>query len=328
MDQPKIQRILRLMVLLSGQRAYSLDELADEIGMSGRTIYRYISSFREAGFVIDKVGECRFRLLSLGPGTVDLKNIVHFSPEEAFILSRMIDSLDPSNSLKAELLRKLSAVYDSTSVVNLSSRPTSSSKIDALLDAIRSEKMVRILSYSSSHSGVMKDYTVEPFELTEDYSGVSAFDPTDGKNNLFKILRIGEVQRTDSGWSNAISHHSVPMDDFRFHGDKEYHVVLRLNTLAKNLLIEEYPLTERHLSRQDGIEVLQENIYTMEDLTLPAHDMEDEKEEFWIYDASVRGLDSIGRFVLGLEGNMEVMEGDALIEYLLFHADHIKEIYG
>ena len=92
MDQPKIQRILRLMVLLSGQRAYSLEELADDLGMSGRTIYRYISSFREAGFVIDKVGECRFRLLSLGPGTVDLKNIVHFSPEEAFILSRMIDS--------------------------------------------------------------------------------------------------------------------------------------------------------------------------------------------------------------------------------------------
>jgi hypothetical protein len=55
--------------------------------------------------------------------------------------------------------------------------------------------------------------------------------------------------------------------------------------------------------------------------------MEEEEEQFWIYDGTVRGLDGIGRFVMGLEGNVEVMEGDALIDYLKRHAAHISESY-
>ena len=55
--------------------------------------------------------------------------------------------------------------------------------------------------------------------------------------------------------------------------------------------------------------------------------MENEDEQFWIYDGIVRGLDGVGRFVMGLEGSIEVMEGDALIDYLKRHADHIRKTY-
>ncbi len=41
----------------------------------------------------------------------------------------------------------------------------------------------------------------------------------------------------------------------------------------------------------------------------------------------VRGLDGVGRFVMGLEGNIEVMEGDELIAYLKRHAAHINSTY-
>ena len=148
-----------------------------------------------------------------------------------------------------------------------------------------------------------------------------------GKNKRFIVLRMGDVQKADDPWTHAIAHHSLPMDDFRFHGDKEYHVILRLNNLAKNLMVEEFPLTETHITPQDGILELHEEMMTMADLTLPPHDMESEEEEFWIYDGIVRGLDGVGRFALGLEGNIEVMEGDALIEYLRSHAHHIIETY-
>ena len=49
MDQPKISRILRLIVLMSGNRIYTVDELAAELETSQRTIYRYIDTFKEAG---------------------------------------------------------------------------------------------------------------------------------------------------------------------------------------------------------------------------------------------------------------------------------------
>lgn len=46
MDQPKIERMLRLMKLLASNTNYTIDELAEKLKMSYRTIYRYIDTFK------------------------------------------------------------------------------------------------------------------------------------------------------------------------------------------------------------------------------------------------------------------------------------------
>ena len=92
-------------------------------------------------------------------------------------------------------------------------------------------------------------------------------------------------------------------------------------------MLEEYPLTEKDITPQDGILCENRQVIYKPDMTLKEHDMESEEEEFWIYDGMVRGLDGVGRFVLSLEDNIEVMEGDELIEYLKWHAEHINETY-
>ena len=56
MDQPKIERVLRLMQLLSGSRRYTIEELAERLDMSARTIYRYIDTFKAVGYVVRKEG--------------------------------------------------------------------------------------------------------------------------------------------------------------------------------------------------------------------------------------------------------------------------------
>lgn len=312
MDQPKISRILRLIVLMSGNRIYTVDELAAELETSQRTIYRYIDTFREAGFAVDKVDDYKYRLVNIGKGVKDLRNIVYFSPEEAFIVNRLIDSLDPSNSLKNELRCKLSAIYDKTSIADFTDRPSTAAKVQSLVEAIRDKKVVRLVDYSSSYSGMLADHLVEPFQMTSNYAGVWAYDLGDGKNKRFIVLRMGDVEKTADTWANEHQHQNMPMDVFRFHGDTEYHVVLRLNTLAKNLLVEEFPLAEKNLYAQNGL--MEANMVVCQ-------------EEFWIWDGTVRGLDGVGRFVLGLEGNIEVMEGDELIAYLKRHADHINSTY-
>ena len=58
MDQPKLERLLRLMKTAHGQHRHTtIDHLAERLMMSRRTVYRYIDTFREAGFVIKKSGE-------------------------------------------------------------------------------------------------------------------------------------------------------------------------------------------------------------------------------------------------------------------------------
>lgn len=46
------------MKLLTANTTYNVDQLAERLQMSRRTVYRYIDTFREAGFVIKKSGDC------------------------------------------------------------------------------------------------------------------------------------------------------------------------------------------------------------------------------------------------------------------------------
>ena len=94
MDQPKIKRLLKLIALMSGARVYSIDELALRLDTSPRTIYRYIDTFKEAGFAVERIDDYKYRLVSVGQGASDISNLVFFSDEEAYIVNRLIDSLD------------------------------------------------------------------------------------------------------------------------------------------------------------------------------------------------------------------------------------------
>ena len=57
MDQPKLERLLRLMKMLTANTTYNVDQLAERLDMSRRTVYRYIDTFREAGFTLMTIGD-------------------------------------------------------------------------------------------------------------------------------------------------------------------------------------------------------------------------------------------------------------------------------
>jgi predicted DNA-binding transcriptional regulator YafY len=99
------------MKMLTANTTYSVDALAERLDTSSRTIYRYIETFREAGFVIKKSGNY-IRLDKESPHFKDISQLVHFTEEEAVILKRAIESIDDTNLLKQNLKRKLYTVYD------------------------------------------------------------------------------------------------------------------------------------------------------------------------------------------------------------------------
>lgn len=90
---------------------------------------------------------------------------------------------------------------------------------------------------------------VEPFEFRDDFNLVWAFDSLLKQNRQFKVCRIEDVKETLIPWENERFHHSKPVDVFRNTGDLNKQIELRMNLKARNLLIEEYPLSERYLER-------------------------------------------------------------------------------
>ena len=305
MDQPKMERMLRLMALLSSNIMYTVGELADKLGMSSRTIYRYLDTFKEAGFSVEKVSDYVYRLTTLKTSVADLSNIVHFSDEEAYIVHSLIDNLDNSNTLKAGLKRKLAAVYDSTSIADYVDRRSNARLVQTLAEAMKERKVVVLEGYASSHSGETKDYRVEPFDFTSNYVGIWAYDTADRMNKQFTVLRMTDVRKTEDDWAFAGAHHAAPMDAFRIHGQETFPIVLKMNNRARNLMVEEYPLTERDIR--------------------PAGTDDGPGNRTWIYDGLVRGMNGIGRFVLGLSDSITVVEGDALKAFLRERAEGILE---
>ena len=55
MEQPRIERMLRLMKLMSGNTNYTIGELAKKLGITYRSVYRYLETFESSGFVVEKV---------------------------------------------------------------------------------------------------------------------------------------------------------------------------------------------------------------------------------------------------------------------------------
>jgi len=291
MDQPKISRVLRLMRLMSGPVNYSVDELAEKMETSYRSIYRYIDTFKEAGFAVEKIHGNVYRLAKLSPKYPDLDKLVYFSEEEAYLVNHLIDRLDSTNTLKAGLQRKLAAIYSSTSIADYIDKRSNAANVEALSRAVREKRAVRLLKYESGHSGQIRDRHVEPFGFTTNFIDVWAYDLEDGRCKIFKISRMEEVEVLDGeAWAHEPEHERQGMDVFRMAGREEFRVRLRLSMKAKNLLVEEYPLAERDLTQ--------------------------EPDGRWILDTGICAVAGVGRFVSGLAGEIEILDGELLRTWL------------
>ncbi len=290
MDQPKIERLLRLMKLLTANTTYTVDQLAERLNMSRRTIYRYIDTFRDAGFVIKKSGDC-IRLDKASPHFKDISQLVHFTEEEAVILKSAIESIDDTNLLKQNLKRKLYAVYDNKTLADTVVKGKNAPNIRNLIEAIEEERQVILHGYQSAHGSAVRDRRVEPFAFTTNYVQVWCYDAEDGRCKLFKSSRIGSVELTETPWEHKADHHEGFIDIFRLHGEAaRTRVQLELGLLAYNLLIEEYPLAER--------------------------DLKPLGEGRWLLDTEVAGMAGVGRFVVGLLDNIRIIESPELKAYL------------
>lgn len=281
--------MLRLMQLLSGNINYTLDEMAGKLDLSRRSIFRYIDTFKNAGFVVQRLGDGYYKMTTYNKELADLSQLVYFSEEEAIVVSHLIENLDAANALKAGLKQKLAAVYDSTSISDFIEVKDKSEIVEALANAVRGKRKALLQDYASAHSGETKDYVVEPYKFTKGFVDIIAYDTAAGINKVFKISRMGSVKMLED-WEFEDRHEEKIIDSFRMSGSPVEHVRLRLSLRAKNLLTEEYPVT--------GSEVYQ-------------------SKRWWYWEGDVNSLEGIGRFVIGLAEDIVIEEGALLKAWLV-----------
>ena len=291
-DQAKFQKMLEVLLLLDCQYGRTIVELSERFEVSQRTVYRYLDTFKNVGFVIEN-NNGYFKIDKRNATVQDISHLLHFSEEEAFILSKAIHTIDDADELKNKLAKKLYSLYDFDRVIHAISKKEESENIYCLLQAIKQQKQVVLQSYKSGNSKNIRDRIVEPIDFTINYTGVWCYDIEDGINKVFKTSRIKNVVLLEQIWKYKPKHKKGIIDIFRMQSFEPVPVSLELSLVAYNLIIEEYPLSEKYITK------ITDNLYRLE--------------------CEVGNFLGIGRFVLGLPGEIKIIEPETLKQYVKEH---------
>lgn len=288
-DQAKFQKMLEVLLLLDCQYGRTITELSERFEISQRTVYRYLDTFKQVGFVIENTNGY-FKIDKENTTVQEISHLLHFSEEEAFILSKAIHSIEDTDELKSKLMKKLYSLYDFDRVIHAISKKEESENIYTLLQAIKQQKQVVLQSYKSGNSKNIRDRIVEPIDFTINYTGVWCYDTEDGVNKVFKASRIKHVQLLESFYNYKPNHKKGIIDIFRMQSFEPTAIILELSLVAYNLIIEEFPLSEKYISK------VTDNLYRLE--------------------CEVGNFLGVGRFVLGLPGEIKIIKSEALKQYV------------
>lgn len=301
MDQPKVERLLRIMKMLTGNTSLTIEEIAGQLSISPRSVYRYIDTFRDAGFVIKKKNNC-FRLDKSSPYFKDISSLIHFSREEAYILKSAIESIDENNVIKQNLKKKLYSVYDYNVLAETIINTKNGNNVKRLVEAMENKRTVILHNYASSHSNDIRDRRVEAYAFTTNYVQVWCYCPEEECNKLFRVSRIGRVEVLPEKWKSIRKHKPGFIDIFRMNSSRTFHIKLQLGLRAKNLLVEEFPLAEPLLT------------------ALPQNQ--------WLLETNVCSAEGVGRFIMGLPDDIEIIDSPEITQYIMSLVDKMKNKYN
>jgi len=259
--------MLELLIMLNCKFGRKKSALSEHFNCSLKTIDRYFNTFKEVGFVLDE-NDGYWKINKEESDYKDLSELLHFSQEESYILREAIDSIDAETIIKEQLAKKLYSIYNFDRVATPLIKTSHQEKIERLNSAIRNNKRCFLIKYKSSNSAKITDRYVEPFDFTHNYRSVWAFDLNDKKVKIFTVSRIGKVEIQHEEIEYKYLHKKPKLDIFRMSGDKETKVELILSLRARNLLIEEYPLSEKYIKKINEAEYLLETkIYSFEGIS-------------------------------------------------------------
>ena len=287
--ETKTHRILRFILFLSGSCPKPKEECIHFLGIKDSAFYTYCNLLKDIGFNLSQT-DGNYRIEDTSMDHHIISDLLHFSEEEAYLLSCCIDLLDEKPGSTTKLKQKLVSFLNQDKVVEAYIQKEKSAIVQALRNAQQSKKQLLLINYASGNSQTVRNRMVEPFEFKDDFNLVWAFDTGLKQNRQFKICRIGDISETPFTWEHERLHRSLPVDIFRNTGELGKQVEFRLNLRAKNLLVEEYPLAEKYLTANT-------------------------RNQF-LFKAPVAKYEGPGRFVLGIAEDIELIGDEGFRKFL------------
>ena len=289
MRHDKLERELGLLLLLTENRHYDVETLCRRLSISRRMFYYYLESFRDWGFIVEKSGRC-YSIDRESPYLKRLFETINFTEEEALTMLSILNKVGEENALAQRIRYKLNRFYDFHILDNPALRERVAHCVSVLYDAIKRKRVVKIMDYASPHSDTVSDRVVEPFLLLNDNNDVRCYELSSGENKTFKLSRMRDVIMLDLSWSHEARHKQVFTDIFMFSGEERFPVAVRLDRLAYQVFVEEYPRATHAVTPEDS-----------------AH---------YVLRTEVVSYRGIGRFVLGLYDHVEVLGDEGFQAYV------------
>lgn len=284
----KYGRELELIVLLTDNANYTAQQLADRLDITRRNLYYYFDYLRECGFTLVKSGTT-YRLDRNSPFFRRLHENLSLNVREAEYLAKLLDSAEKNDMTAQAIKMKLARSHNIGAIADPQTNRRVNRNVAKLKEAIAAKTMVKLCGYSSPHSASVSDRIVEPFMLMNNGLDVRCHELKSHQNKTFKVARMNKVEVIDVPWIYEAEHKQVYTDVFMFSGEERHHIKISLGQLSHNLLLEEYPEAEQFVTEED---------------------------EHWIFSSDVVSFRGIGRFVLGLYDDIEVLGDDDFRSYI------------
>ena len=301
MELDKFDRQLRLLLMLTQHRNLTVDDVSRQLSMSRRSIYRYIDSFKQMGFIVVKEGP-RYHIDPESPFFKQITSYIHFTEDEAMTINQVLNSVYDNSPQVRHLREKLSSLYDYKVLSKHGVDEHIAQNLAALFEAVKTERMVVLRDYASPNSAQTSDRIVEPYLFVSENSEVRCYEIKTGQNKTFKLSRIRKVEPLDLLWSHKNEHAEFFTDLFHFSGEERFPVTLILGQLSMSLLVEEYPGASALLKQQD--------------------------DGRFLLKTEVCNYKGIGRFVMGLIDDIEIVDSPEFVEYLRGKVEDLTQKVG
>ncbi|MEY3369269.1 MAG: hypothetical protein RI973_2424 [Bacteroidota bacterium] len=288
LPQQKILRVLTLLRLLRDPFPKTVKQLSQLLECDERTLYRYRDLLSELGYTVELNERNGWYL----PAAKE-RHAADLTTEEIHLLRTALSSLPASHPLKQSIHRKLFLKSELLPLSEELAEVRRARTVSLLQEAIHHQRVVRLCNYLSVNSDRISDRIVEPLEFNGDFSQLTAWEPSLGEIRHFKTARIPDVELLAGARTYQGS--TPPTDLFGMDGEP-FNVKLQLSRRAYSLLAEEYPAARPYLQP-----------------------VKDKRFPYRLV-AEVRSPAAIGRFVLGLPGEVLVLEPSSLLDYLRYKA--------
>lgn len=289
MELNKLDRQLKLMALLAGNTTLGINRVAQKLALNPRSVYRYLSAFREMGFIITHDRDI-YRIDKNSPFFREISGSIMFSEDEAATVSQLLSSVNDNSTQIKNLRRKLDRLYNYNILENHDTDRRLADNISLLYEAIKQQLTVVLKSYKSLRGESVTDRTVEPYRFLNGNDDIRCYEISSQQNKTFKISRIGEVKLLDVKWLCEPKHENIYTDTFGFTDTPIDEIEIQLSPRAAALMREEYPQARKFMTEgKDGRSVFRDRVCSYLGAT---------------------------RFVFGLYNDVEVTKSPEFIAYL------------